>query len=170
MKALALLLLLPVCATAQTIDIKRIGASACECQTAAGVRISGHTSDLEAIDACADTAFRDGLKKRLVCTYELSVTKPAVTPPPPVTGNAVLTWTPPTLNVDGSPLTDLASFRIYCGTAPDALSVCVPTIPAGQLTYTMTDLSFTTWYFAMTAINAAGVESQRTNIASKVVM
>ncbi len=32
-------------------------------------------------------------------------------------GTATLSWTPPTQNTDGSPLTDLAGYRVYWGTS-----------------------------------------------------
>ena len=33
----------------------------------------------------------------------------------PTAGGVIITWTPPTLNIDGSPLTDLAGYKIYYG-------------------------------------------------------
>jgi hypothetical protein len=38
---------------------------------------------------------------------------PAPSPPPPVVTGTTLSWTAPTTNEDGSPLTDLAGYRIY---------------------------------------------------------
>ena len=35
------------------------------------------------------------------------------------TGSATLSWLPPTTNIDGSPLTNLAGYKIYWGTSAD---------------------------------------------------
>ena len=35
----------------------------------------------------------------------------------PTAGGETITWTPPTSNVDGSPLTDLAGYKVYYGPA-----------------------------------------------------
>src|SRR5512140_392770 len=41
---------------------------------------------------------------------------PPTTSPPPATGNATVSWIPPSINVDGSAAGDIAGFRIYYGT------------------------------------------------------
>jgi hypothetical protein len=33
-----------------------------------------------------------------------------------ISGQATLSWDPPTTNVDGTPLTDLAGYKVYYGT------------------------------------------------------
>lgn len=43
-----------------------------------------------------------------------------------------LTWTAPTKNADGTPLTDLAAFRMYIGTAPGVY----PPTPTGVIAAT----------------------------------
>src|SRR3990172_13172687 len=55
---------------------------------------------------------------------------------PAYSGQAVLTWTPPTTNADGTPLTDLAGYKVYYGTASgnystviDAANVTSYTVP-----------------------------------------
>lgn len=85
-----------------------------------------------------------------------------------IPGSAVLTWVAPTQNTDGSALTNLASYRIYYGTSPTALSA-TRDVTVGNLSHTLTPLADGTWYFSMTATNSAGTESLRTNIANKVV-
>lgn len=84
-------------------------------------------------------------------------------------GNATLSWTPPDRNTDGSALTDLRGYRIYYGTNASALDNMVPITNVGITTYVVENLSPATYYFSMTALNAANVESGRTNLASKVV-
>lgn len=86
---------------------------------------------------------------------------------------ASLSWTAPTVNTDGTPLTDLASYNVYWHagdpslvTAPDAK---VRNVPAGTLTTNLTGLTPGLWNAAVTAINAAGVESAISNIAPKTI-
>jgi hypothetical protein len=85
------------------------------------------------------------------------------------TGSATVSWTPPTTNTDGSALTDLASYRVTYGLAADALSQTATISNAGLSSYTVEGLSQGTWYFAVVAVNAAGVESDISNVASKTI-
>ena len=66
-------------------------------------------------------------------------------------GNATLSWEPPTQRTDGSPLTDLAGYRIAYGTAPDNLGEMVTLNNPGMTSYVVENLARGTWYFAMTA-------------------
>lgn len=81
---------------------------------------------------------------------------------------ANLSWTPPTQNEDGSPLVDLAGYRVYwrAGSAtgfPNAV-----TVPASESAYRLTGLpNVGTCDFVVTAINASGAESIFSNVASK---
>ena len=88
---------------------------------------------------------------------------------PPVTtvnGVATLDWMPPTENSDGSVLTNLAGYTVYYGTSPDNLSQSVKVTNPGLTAYAVTGLSSGTWYFAVTAYSAEGVESTRTSTVS----
>jgi hypothetical protein len=84
-------------------------------------------------------------------------------------GSATVRWMPPTQNTDGSPLTDLAGYRIYWGTAPDDFSNSTTIKTVGLTTYVVENLAPGRYYFAMTALNAAGRESELTAAASKTI-
>lgn len=84
-------------------------------------------------------------------------------------GSALLSWTAPTTNTDGSPLTDLAGFRIYYGNDPANLSNRIDINNPGVNSHTVDNLTTGTWYFESSAFNSAGVESVRSNRASKVI-
>lgn len=87
-------------------------------------------------------------------------------------GEATLTWVPPTQNVDGTPYTNFGGFKIYYNQR-DATSGYVVDIPDNtntQTTYIVTGLIVGTWDFQMTAYNNAGGESDKTNIVSKVIL
>ena len=72
-------------------------------------------------------------------------------------------------NSDGSPLTDLAGFRLYWGTSPSDLDNSV-TLDPGTMIYVIDELTLGTWYFAATSFNVNNRESEFSNIASKTIM
>lgn len=86
-----------------------------------------------------------------------------------VTGSATISWTPPTTRTDGSALTNLGSYRIYYGTSPSTLTSTANVTNSSLSTFVISNLAAGTWYFAMTALDAAGVESARTNTVSLVI-
>lgn len=88
-----------------------------------------------------------------------------------IPGAATLTWTAPIQNTDGTPLTDLAGFKIYYGQGqggPYPVSVNV-TDPA-QTVLVVDGLGSGDWFFVSTAYNAAGKESDFSNEALKVIV
>jgi hypothetical protein len=89
-------------------------------------------------------------------------------PPPPAT-TAMVMWTPPVTNVDGSPLVDLAGYRIYYGRSRDNLATTIEIPNPGLTTYAVEDLSAGTWYFALTAYSAQDAESARSPVTSKTI-
>ncbi len=79
------------------------------------------------------------------------------------TGVATLSWTPPTQNTDGSPLTDLTGYKIYYGTTSGTYTKTIP-VGVNLTTYIVENLSnATTYYFVITAVNSA-VSSKTTAI------
>jgi hypothetical protein len=85
------------------------------------------------------------------------------------TGSATVNWVPPTTNSDASTLTDLAGYRVIYGRASDALDQSAAVTNPGLTSYVLSNLSQGTWYFAVVAVNLAGVESDVSNIASKTI-
>ncbi len=81
-------------------------------------------------------------------------------------GTVTLSWNPPTTNADGTPIVDLAGYRIYYGLSSGALSQVISIGSAGLTRYVVENLSPATWYFAMTSLNSAGVESTRSAVIS----
>jgi len=84
-------------------------------------------------------------------------------------GSATLSWLPPTTNTDGSPLTNLAGYKIYWGTAPGNYSSSATVMNAGLTAYVVTNLTPNTYYFAVKAVNSTGTESVFSNPASKTI-
>jgi hypothetical protein len=77
-----------------------------------------------------------------------------------------LSWSPSTMNTDGSVLLDLAGYRIYQGSSPDAFGRPVAVDNPGVTAYVFDSLAPGTHYFAMTAINSDGIESEMSNVYS----
>jgi len=87
----------------------------------------------------------------------------------PTVGSATLRWTAPTTNVDGSPITDLAGYRIVYGQSAGALSQSLTIASATITSASIENLSTGTWYFAVKAYTSANVESDLSNIAQKTI-
>jgi hypothetical protein len=84
-------------------------------------------------------------------------------------GSATLSWQPPTQRTDGSPLVDLAGYRILYGTSSSNLSNRVTLTNPGLTSYVIENLAQGTWYFAMTAFDASGAESDQSGVGSKTI-
>ena len=85
------------------------------------------------------------------------------------TTSVTLTWTPPTQNEDGTPLTDLASYKIYYGFSEGSYPNEIPVNNPGLTSYVVDNLTPNTYYFVSTSINSSGMESAHSNVAMKVV-
>ena len=108
----------------------------------------------------------DGELKTALPSFSIKVTKSTATA---TTSSASLSWATPTQNVDGSPLTDLAGYRVYYGTSSSDLN---KQIEIGNPTATSTviqNLTQGTWHFSISAYTKNGIESARSRIVSKVI-
>lgn len=70
-----------------------------------------------------------------------------------------LGWDIPLENDDGTPLTDLKSFRIHYGSASTDYSGTLEVNSPSATSFVVQQLPAGTYYFAITAVNAAGMES-----------
>ena len=80
---------------------------------------------------------------------------------------ATLSWLPPMENADGTVLTDLAGYRIRYGRDPAHPELSVDIDNPSINIYVVERLGAGTWYFEVVALNARGVESRPTAVASK---
>ena len=79
-----------------------------------------------------------------------------------------LRWDAPTTNTDDTPLTDLAGFNIYQGTATGVYGS--PVNVGYTLCHIVTGLTAgITYYFAATAFDVSGNESAYSNEVSKLI-
>ena len=109
----------------------------------------------------------DGQASTALPAFSIAVTSPP--PPPPTTGSAILNWTIPTLNTDGSPVTNLAGFTVYYGTSASNLNQTVQIASATQASYTLNNLAAGTWYFGVTANTTASTHSAMSAVQSTTI-
>jgi hypothetical protein len=86
----------------------------------------------------------------------------------PVAGNAVaLSWDVPTQTMDGQTLGDLSGYRIHYGKKASALVESIEVPSAGSNNFIVQSLTPGTYYFAVRAVTAEGVESELSNVISR---
>jgi hypothetical protein len=85
------------------------------------------------------------------------------------TGSATLSWTPPTLNTNGTTLTNLAGYRILYGTSATSLTRTIQVANAGISRYVVENLASGRWYFSVRAYTTTGVESVPSATANTTV-
>lgn len=82
-------------------------------------------------------------------------------------GTVTLSWKAPTTNTDGSPLTNLAGYKIHYGTASHSYTA---TFTIGNVTNYSFALPAGTYYFAVTSYDTQGSESGFSNEGTKTVL
>ncbi len=92
-----------------------------------------------------------------------------VQPAPVPQRTAILGWSPPTHNIDGSPLTNLAGYVVHYGTRSTALKNKISVASATATSVEITSLSPGNWSFAVSAVNTANVESPISPIVGKTI-
>ena len=83
--------------------------------------------------------------------------------------SATLSWNPPTTNVDGTNLTDLAGYKIYYGTTSGEYKEVLDVNDPKATEYTIATLPPGTYYFVATAYDVIGNESSYSNEVSKTI-
>lgn len=86
------------------------------------------------------------------------------------TGSATLSWSPPTVNAGGSPLTDLAGYKVYWGTTQGSYTNSVTLSNPGLTSYVVGNLVPGTYYFTAKAVSSSGVESSFAGVARKTIL
>lgn len=78
---------------------------------------------------------------------------------------AIFAWTAPTTNADGTPLADLAGYKLYQTLAPGNWGIGTP---IGLVTsHQLANLSDGLWNFGLTAVDTEGRESAMSNVVTK---
>ena len=85
----------------------------------------------------------------------------------PASVAVTVSWSVPSFNIDGSPLTDVAGYRVYYGTEPRNWAVHWVLVMGGSVTSTtINGLTPGTYYFAVATVNSKGFESSPTGVVS----
>ena len=82
------------------------------------------------------------------------------------TSSVTLTWMPPTENTDGTPLTNLAGYRLRYGPQSGNYTNVVTLANPGLATYVLGGLATGTYYIVISAYSQTGVESSYSNEAT----
>jgi hypothetical protein len=98
----------------------------------------------------------------------LSICAPAFAAGVPSLDSAVLTWTAPTTNTDGSALMDIIGFNVYHGTSPNSMMMAA-SLAASTTSFVDSGLTPSVWYWYVTAVNALGTESAPSAMVSKTI-
>jgi hypothetical protein len=89
-----------------------------------------------------------------------STTTTGSTAPTTVAGTSLtLGWEAPTQNSNGTPITDLAGYKIHYGTASANYTKVVAVSNPSLSRYVLDSLESGTYFFAITAYNSKGIES-----------
>ena len=104
----------------------------------------------------------DGTAKTALPIFAISVDQVG-------TVSTTLSWMPPTQNEDGSPLMDLAGYKIYWGTIRGQYTHLATIDNPGISSYVVENLSPGIYEFAGTSFNQAGVESAYSDPVTKVL-
>jgi len=107
----------------------------------------------------------DGIATKSLPAFSIKVVQATSTASP-----VTLSWVPPTRNVDGTQLSNLAGYRIHYGQVSGQYdySVCVgsPSITSARIE----NLAPARWYFAVTAVTSSGTQSDYSAQLSKAVL
>jgi hypothetical protein len=93
----------------------------------------------------------DGVKTALLAPFSIDVARPEFV--------VTVSWTSPTMNTNGTAVTDLAGYHIYYGATSTQLNQVVDVAGADVTTFVLSNMSPGTWYFAVAAYNSEKVES-----------
>jgi Putative Ig domain len=126
-------------------------------------RISGTPSSVD-VGTYSNITIRasDGTATTTFGPFAITVTAAA-------SGAATLSWTPPTLNSDGSALTNLDGYEIVYGRSSSSLDQTISLTNPSLSTYVVDNLTSGTWFFAVMSRNSNGTMSPLSNIASKTI-
>jgi VCBS repeat-containing protein len=131
---------------------------------------SSTTGRLEGVPRASDVgvysdiriSVSDGETSAQLAPFAITVTALA-------TRSVTLSWTSPTRKTDGTPLLDLAGFKVYWGRQSGSSDQSTTISNPGISTFVVENLSTGTHYFRVKAFDSAGRESDFSNETSKTI-
>jgi hypothetical protein len=106
----------------------------------------------------------DGTASTSLAPFSITVTAQAA-----AAGSALVSWSAPASNTDGTPLQNLAGYKITYGTNAGALTQTVVVSDPTATSYTLQGLAAGTWYFAVSDFTNAGTVSALSSVVSKTI-
>ena len=107
----------------------------------------------------------DGIATRSLPKFAIKVVQAASTTSP-----VTLSWVPPTQNVDGTALSNLAGYRIHYGKVSGQYAYSVSVGSPSITSAVIENLEPATWYFAIKAVTSSGTQSDYSAQLSKTVL
>ncbi|MCU7926975.1 MAG: putative Ig domain-containing protein [Candidatus Thiodiazotropha sp. (ex Dulcina madagascariensis)] len=109
----------------------------------------------------------DGAETASLAPLNLQVENSAST-----TGNIALSWVPPVTRTDGNPLdmSEIAGYKIYMGSSQDNLEPVMEYEDRTIQNHLFENIETGDYYFAVTAYDTDGIESDFSNVAMKSTM
>jgi hypothetical protein len=104
----------------------------------------------------------DGVATVALPTFSIAVQQASM-------GSATLSWLPPTTRTDGTPLANLAGYRIRYGTSSGSYPNVVVVQNGGVTSAIVGNLPPATYYFVISAYDSAGLESDNSPAVSKTI-
>jgi hypothetical protein len=74
----------------------------------------------------------------------------------PGQSSVTVKWTPPTLNTDSSPLTDLAGYKLYYSTSSSMSNNVIKDVPAAASSFLLTGLVPNPYFLVMSSVGGNG--------------
>lgn len=152
------------------------GGSSSVASTSIVTTVSPNTGDTASDVASPGTILTAGagdpsaVLARKAASITTSQTSPEATMLSDGTHDALLSWTPPMQNTDGTALQDLAGYRVYFGQDPDNLTDAADLLWGGYLWVQFAGLDPGDWYFSIRSYNSEGIESDFAPMVSKQVV
>jgi hypothetical protein len=134
--------------------------------------IDSTTGKVTGMPAASDVGEYESISIAVADAAHKAATEPftiTVTADAAGSGVASLQWSQPVSKVDGSVLDDLAGYRIAYGRTAEDLDHSIFISNPAQTTYDFATLDSGTWYFAVMAVNANGLEGPPTPTAEKSI-
>jgi len=79
---------------------------------------------------------------------------------------AVLSWTPPQSNTNGTALTDLSGYKIFYGVTQEAMTQVAIVSDATASSFVVENLAPGNWFFTVVALSGDGVSSPVSTMVS----
>lgn len=118
-----------------------------------------------AVDSHIVVSVSNGAQSASLAAFNITV----LAPPAAATGGATLSWSRPSANTNGTPLTDLAGYIVRYGTSAAALSTQIQVASPNTTDLQIDNLSAGNWYFEVAAVNTANVASAFSSPVSEAV-